>query len=181
VTYFGIFALASYYRHMSRRALHPRKTVLTLKSIATAVVLVLTLTGCASGPNAATRNIKKVTDGAEADSGMIKARDILIVAQPDGSGVLVGTIVNVGPTADQLTGITINGITATISTGSIALDLDKPAIFAGDSANASAAVVGLGKTPGQRVNVGLTFANAAGVTLDAIVREKTGIYVNVGK
>jgi hypothetical protein len=172
VTYFGIFALASYYRHMSRRMLHPRKT---------AVVLVLTLTGCASGPNAATRNIKKVTDGAEADSGMIKARDILIVAQPDGSGVLVGTIVNVGPTADQLTGITINGITATISTGSIALDLDKPAIFAGDSANASAAVVGLGKTPGQRVNVGLTFANAAGVTLDAIVREKTGIYVNVGK
>src|ERR1700693_4893835 len=72
------------------------------------LVGVLALTGCgASGAGAPTRNIKQVTDGVEAQSGSIYIRDLLLVAQPDGSAALVGTFINEAATSDALVGITV--------------------------------------------------------------------------
>ena len=61
--------------------------------------LALTLSSCAgAGPNAATRVIKQVTDGAEAkiktEGNDIFVANMLLVATDDGSAVVVGTIVN---------------------------------------------------------------------------------------
>ncbi|MEI6406547.1 MAG: hypothetical protein WCO85_03370 [Actinomycetes bacterium] len=140
----------------------------------------LTLTGCSTGSDAPTRMIKKVTDGAEADSGAIKARDVLLVAQPDGAAALVGTVVNTGDSADQLLSISVDGLPATLSASPIDLVLDKPAIFAGDSANQSAVIPGLNKAPSSRATVVFTFQSAGAITLDAIVREKSDVYANVG-
>ena len=76
---------------------------------------VLLLSACgATGPDAPTRNIKQVSDGVETNSGSIAVRDIVVVAQPDGSAALVGTFVNEGSTPDALTGITVNGVAATL-------------------------------------------------------------------
>ena len=152
----------------------------TLTSIAAASVLALSLTSCASGQDAPTRNIKKVTDGAEADSGGIKARNLLLVAQPDGSAVLVATIVNVTTTSDAITGISVNGLAAVLP-APIALVQDLPAIFAGDSANQSLVIPGLKLAPSQRVPVVITFEKAGAMTLNAIVREQSGIYANTTK
>ncbi|MEY3345145.1 MAG: hypothetical protein RL125_866, partial [Actinomycetota bacterium] len=67
------------------------------------------LTGCAAGPNAATRLITQVTDGVEGQAGSIKLRNMTLVIQPDSSAVLVGTIVNQDEATDAVIGIAING------------------------------------------------------------------------
>ena len=149
-------------------------------AVAGALAAVLTLSACgASGPDAPTRNTKKVTDGAEMDSGNIKVRDLLLVAQPDGSAVLVATIINSGEAADSLTGISANGIAAMTGTSPIALATDKPAIFAGPSANQVAVIPALNVQPGNRVPVTLTFTGTPEIKIDAIVREQAGIYADV--
>jgi hypothetical protein len=145
-----------------------------------ALLSVALLSGCtAAGKDAPTSKIRQVTDGVEKDSGAIKLRNVLLVAQPDGSAVLVGTIVNQDPTADAISSISVNGIAGKI-TGSLALAQNAPVIFSGDSANAHATFPGLNLTPGQRVDMTVTFGKAAGVKLNALVREKSDIYANVG-
>lgn len=149
--------------------------------LATILVGVLALTGCgASGSGAPTRNIKQVTDGVEAQSGSIYIRDILLVSQPDGSAALVGTFINEDTTSDALTGITVGGIPATLVAAPFDLQQNTPVIFSGDSANATGTVPGLNVTPGKRVDVVVTFAHAASVTLSAIVRAKSDYFASVG-
>ncbi|MEI6648945.1 MAG: hypothetical protein WCO08_04810 [Actinomycetes bacterium] len=142
-------------------------------------LVALTLTGCAAGPDAPTRHIKKVTDGAEADSGDIKIRDVVLVAQSDGSAVLVATVDNVGAADDAITAISVKGIPAVTSGLPIALTQNNPSIFSGDSANASAVIPGFGQTSGSTTSITFTFKNAAAVTFNSIVRDQTGIYANV--
>lgn len=149
--------------------------------LASILVSVLALTGCgASGPDAPTRNIKQVTDGVEAQSGSIYIRDLLLVAQPDGSAALVGTFINEAATSDALTGITVGGISAQLSAPSYDLVQNTPVIFSGDSANAVGTVPALNMKPGTRVPVLLTFAHATAVTLSALVREKSDYFASVG-
>jgi hypothetical protein len=139
------------------------------------------LTSCgASGPDAPTRMIKQVTDGVEGQSNSLVVRNLLIVAQGDGSGVLVGTIINEGTAADTLVSISAAGITAPIAGTPIALTQNNPVIFAGPSGNASATFSGLTQTAGQRLPVVVTFGNAAPIKLDALVVAKDGDYANVG-
>jgi hypothetical protein len=163
---------------LNKNANNARKT-LALGLIATGVLV--TLTGCgATGVQSPTRNIRQVTDGVEGDSGDIKARDVLLVAQPDGSAVLIGTIVNDGANADSLTSISVNGITATITPAQNNLVENKPIIFSGDAANAHAAFAGLNAAPSSRVNMTISFANSASMQLNVMVRAKSDIYANVG-
>ena len=83
-----------------------------IKNIVVATIsltLIATLSGCGAGPNAATRLINQVTDGAEAkvrnaDSDLMIA-NFLLVATEDGSAVVVGTIINRAPREDALLGI----------------------------------------------------------------------------
>ena len=151
----------------------------TIGALGLSALLAISLTGCgATGSDAPTRNIKKVTDGAEGDSGAAKVRDLLIVAQPDGSGALVGTFLN-DATADQLVSITANGIPLASSLP-LPLIVNKPVIFSGDSANATGSFPGLNQPAGNRVQVVVTFATAAPLTLNVMVRDKTDYFANVG-
>ena len=145
------------------------------------LISVLILTGCgASGSGAPTRNIKQVTDGVEAQSGSIDIRDLLLVAQPDGSAALIGTFVNEDATSDALVGITVGGIPVKLVATSLNLAQNTPLIFSGASANAIGTVPGLTAAAGTRVNVVVTFAHAAPVTLNAIIRVKSDYFANVG-
>jgi hypothetical protein len=145
----------------------------------------LLLTGCATGNNAPTSQIKQVTDGVEADSGAIKVRDFLLVNQADGSAVIVGTIVNDGSTPDQVTGITVNNstqnIVAKIAPASLNLNTNQPVIFAGPSANAAATLPNFNGEEGTRYSATITFQNAAPVTLSALLEAKSGYFANVGE
>ena len=136
------------------------------------------LTGCASGGQAPTRIIKQVTDGVEKDLGDLKIRNIKIVALPDGSGPLVGFIVNHNDAADTLAAISVNGQRAELVSNAI-LTKNAPMIFEGDSANAKAKVAALGAKPGYRVSVVLYFVNGGKAELDALVVANTGIYSSI--
>ena len=166
---------------MASLALYSSAMIKKYLGLASILVSVLALTGCgASGPDAPTRNIKQVTDGVEAQSGSIYIRDLLLVAQPDGSAALVGTFINEAATSDALTGITVGGISAQLSAPSYDLVQNTPVIFSGASANAVGTVPALNMKPGTRVPVLLTFAHATALTLSALVREKSDYFASVG-
>ena len=143
-------------------------------------LLVVGIAGCsAAGPDAPTRNVRQVTDGVEATSGSIKAVNVLLVAQEDGSAVLVGTFTNSGETSDAITAITANGILGEISVSTLN-QYSGPAIFEGDSKNSSAKFPGLNAKASSHVELEVSFATAAPMKLSALVRAKTDIYANVG-
>ena len=143
-------------------------------------LLVVGLAGCnASGPDAPTRNVKQVTDGVEAMSGSIKAVNVLLVTQEDGSSVLVGTFVNSGEEPDAITSITANGILGEISVSTLD-EYSGPAIFEGESKNSSARFPGLNARASDHVELEVSFANSGPMKLSPLVRAKTDIYANVG-
>ena len=149
----------------------------------TAIALALSLTSCyGSGPDAATRMIKKVTDGAEAtvttDGSDLRISNLLLVATTDGSAVVVGHIVNRAGTPDQILGITAGGIEATI-TGETKLLTNKPIHFEGDSANAKAVFAGVNAEAGKNVDVTIGFARAGLVTVHAIIRDQRDVYAGI--
>ncbi len=157
-----------------------------MKKFSAAVIisaLALSLTACGgAGPDAATRLIKRVTDGNEArittDGNDLSITNLLLVTTEDGSAVVVGTIVNYANTTDTLLGISAGGTTATLS-GEQNLRPNTPIRFEGDSANAKAVFAGVGAAAGRNVQLQLAFARAGVVTVTAIIRDKRDAYANV--
>ena len=148
----------------------------------TAVALALSLTACGSGPNAATRQVKKVTDGTEilikSDGNNISVTNLLLVATEDGSAVVVGTIINYSEERDALLGISANNVGAVI-TGEQNLDQNKPVRFEGDVATTKAVFNGVGAEAGKNVKLSLAFARAGVVTTNVIIRDKRDDYANI--
>ncbi len=142
-------------------------------------LLVVALTGCAAGPDAMTRNMRQVTDGVEGVSGSIKALNVLLVAQEDGSAVLVGTFVNTSETNDEITSIVANGIVGEISVSPL-VQYTGPVIFEGESKNSSARFPGLNARASDHVELEVSFANSGPMKLSALVRAKAAEYANVG-
>ena len=157
---------------------HTKKITIAI----TAAALALSLTSCGYGPNAATRLIKRVTDGAEAtvttNGSNLSISNLLLVATEDGSAVVVGTIVNYMDEADALLGISAAGTTATL-TGEQNLLRDKPIRFEGDSANAKAVFAGVGAQAGRNIELQLAFARAGVVAVNVIIRDKRDDYAGV--
>jgi hypothetical protein len=142
-------------------------------------VIATLLTGCGSGKTAATTQIKQVTDGVEGQADRIKIRNLLIVKQADGAGVLVGTLVNWADEKDSITAISIEGQEAKITAKSLELNKNEPVIFVGDSANADAYIAQLNDVIGHRIPVVIKFAKASPVTLDALIVQADGVYADI--
>ena len=140
----------------------------------------LLLTGCANGADAPTRMIKQVTDGVEINQGLLKVRNLTLVAQADGSAVFIGTFINTGAQKDAILSITANQIAAVINPANPVLETNAPITFAGDIANASARVPGLNVEAGKRVPVTITFESEEVIKADVLIVLKEGDYANVG-
>jgi copper(I)-binding protein len=157
-----------------------RNTLIT----ATSLVLAISLTGCGAGPDAASRGISRVTDGAETaittDGSNIKVRNLLLVELNDGSGtgVLVGSIINSADQEDALLGISVNGINALYSGESI-MAKNSVIQFEGASANAKAVIPAMNVSAGKETVVSLFFAKAGLVEINAIVRDQRDTYAGI--
>ena len=155
------------------------RRVVTALLIAT---LAVSLSGCGAGLNAETRNLKQVTDGAEAaittNGNNIKVVNLLVVETANGAGVLVGTLVNSMDQEDTLLGLAINGQIATL-TGTNALAKNTPVIFEGPRANAKAVVPVLGAKAGESIQVTLFFARAGEVSVQVIIRDQRDDYAGI--
>ena len=148
----------------------------TFKKLTALLIVATTITGCVSGQNAATRTIKQVTDGVEAESAGIKLRNVLIVKTATAEGVLVATVINTSDETDSIVGVAIGGAMTNLVAKSNELKKNKPIIFVGDSANADASIPVLNTSAGERIDITFTFAKAAAVTVDALVVNGEGIY-----
>ena len=147
-----------------------------------ALALVALLTGCAAGQQAPTTLIKQVTDGVDANVADIQIRNVVVVALPDGSGTLIGYLVNHSDTPDQLAAVSINLGNATIATkdgAALVLRKNQAIRFEGDTANAKAKVSKLDAVPGQRIAVDFYFATAGKVRVNALVVANSGIYNSI--
>lgn len=152
--------------------------------IALSITLGFSLTACGAGSDAATSQIAQVTDGVDglitSYGSDLKVTSMLLVAQPDGSAVLVGSIVNRSPKEDVLLGVIAGGITATLSQQEIPLSTNAPLFFSGESANASAVFPGLNAAIGTRVKLQMFFGIGGELILDVIVRERAAEFALVG-
>ena len=152
--------------------------------IAISLVFAISLTSCGAGPDAESRGITRVTDGAETaittDGSNLKVRNLLLVELSDGSGtgVLVGSIINSADKEDALLGISVNGINALYSGESIMVK-NSVIQFEGASANAKAVVPGMNVAAGKSTVVSLFFAKAGLVKINAIVRDQRGTYAGI--
>lgn len=146
------------------------------------LTLALSLTACGAGFNASTREMKQVTDGVEAsistNGNLIKLLNIVVVETADGTGVLVGTVINSMASEDALLGVSINGVVASL-TGTNSLPQNSPIYFEGESANAKAILPGLNVKAGQHVPVTMFFARAGEITVLAIVRDQRDDFAGV--
>ncbi len=150
--------------------------------IASTFVLAFTLSGCAAGLNAETRNIVRVTDGNEItideNGSEIRVVNLKLVDTGDGAAVVVGTIINQGANPDQLLGFSVNGIQATL-TGETNLLTNKPVSFEGEQANAKAVFLGVNPKAGTNVKISIGFAKAGFVSAEVIIRDKRDDFKNV--
>ena len=156
-----------------------------LRTIVTPLIiaaLAISLTGCGAGPNATTRLTKKVTDGQEAEikkgANKIILRNFVLVAMPDGSAVVVGTVINRGVNEDALLGLAIPGIQAQF-TGNSTIAPNGVITFEGDIANVKAVIPGANLKPGTHADLSLFFGNAGEVTLDVLIQKPEGIYAGI--
>ena len=151
----------------------------------TTAALAVSLTACSgAGPNAATRLIKQVTDGAEINidknESKISVTNLLLVATEDGSAVVVGTIINRGTTKDSLVGISVGNVPAAL-TGEVKLSLNEPIRFEGEQATSKAVFDAAGAQAGTNIPLTLSFERAGNVTANVIVRDQRDDYKNVTK
>jgi hypothetical protein len=152
---------------------------MSFKKVIATIAIATMVTGCASGQMAQTRLIKQVTDGVEAQSDEIRLRNVKVIKSSTGEGILIGTLVNWSDNTDAITSVSINNLPATYAAETSELLRNKPITFVGQVANADAFIENLDKTPGYRIPVTFTFANAAPVTLDTLVVNGDGIYENL--
>jgi hypothetical protein len=152
---------------------------MSFKKVIATIAIATMVTGCASGQMAQTRLIKQVTDGVEAQSDEIRLRNVKVIKSSTGEGILIGTLVNWSDNSDAITAVSINNLPATYTAETSELLRNKPITFVGQVANADAFIENLDKTPGYRVPVTFTFANAAPVTLDTLIVNGDGIYENL--
>jgi hypothetical protein len=150
-----------------------------ITSVISVFLISTLLTGCGAGQTASTRLIKQVTDGVEAQVNEIRVRNLLVVKQEDGAGVLVATLVNWADDNDAITSITIEGQEAVLAAKTLELKKNAPVILVGDSANADASVAQLNDVVGHRIPVVIKFAKAAPLTLDALILQADGIYAQI--
>ena len=147
-----------------------------------AIAFTVALTSCGSGPNAETRKTNRVTDGAEAvistDGSDIRISNLVLVATEDGAAVIVGQIVNRAEEADEILGITVGGVGATI-TGEKKLLTNKPIHFEGEQANSKAVFTGVNPVAGTTVDLTIGFARAGIITERVIIRDQRDIYAGI--
>jgi D-arabinose 1-dehydrogenase-like Zn-dependent alcohol dehydrogenase len=147
--------------------------VRTVAAITLSLSFAFILTACGAGSNAQTAMVNQVTDGVDGSINTagsdLKVRSLLLVAQPDGSAVVVGAMFNETSGSEDLLAISAGGIVATFSKATYPLTQNQPLHFSGDSANAKAVIP----------QVKIFFSHAGEMTLDALVRDRSGIYSGV--
>jgi hypothetical protein len=138
----------------------------------------LTVSGCGAGADATTNEVYQPGEGAIATVGDVAVRNLVLVADGEGSGVLIGSLVMLPLGTDAPPDADPPGDEFEAAEGEgAAVDFDAPVVIPPvsrvtlgvDDDQVAAVVDELAATPGQVVPVSLLFRDAGEVTLDVIV------------
>ena len=149
-----------------------RGKLIALQSVL-ASVLALSLTACGPGIDAPTRHVRQVTDGVETEvnkaGNLIYLRNVYVSVNAAGDASLVATIVNEKDTKEALIALAIGQTQIKITPQPVLQN--KPVIFGGDSANATATIPAAGLVAGSRIPVSFFFGLGGGIQVDALIVE----------
>jgi hypothetical protein len=138
----------------------------------------LALSGCGAGASATTNATYQPGEGAIATVGDVAVRNLVLVADGEGSGVLIGALVMLPLGTDAPPDANPPGDVFEAAEGEGArVDFDAPVLLPPvsrvtlgvDDDQVAAVVEDLEATPGQVVPVSLLFRDAGEVTLDVVV------------
>lgn len=149
-----------------RRAARRRRLAGSFAAPLVALGLLTSASGCYTNNSAATQRNYQSADGVNADSGLLRVRNLQVVSAGSG-GTLVGAIANDGDQQDTLTSITVRGQPARLTLAARTLVPQRLVSF-GTTGGPQAYVAGT-FTPGGLVPVVITFGQAAAVNVDVPV------------
>lgn len=140
-----------------------------------AATLSLALTACGASFSAQTQQPYQAAEGTNIESGSIKVRNMLVLADAEGKGELHSAIINDGSSDDTLTGIaqapagTPDGVDGNWAPGEVTFgNVRTFTLQAGDALtlppSTGQPITVTGVKPGQMVNVTITFGQAAPIT-----------------
>ncbi len=141
----------------------------SIGATAAALLLALSVTaGCSASFGAQTQQPYQAAEGANGDSGPIGARNVLVVADAEGKGVLNGVLVNDGTTDDRLASVTVDPSVEGVEVGG-PQELPLPAGQAVPFGTRGKAITVTGAKPGRMVKLTLSFGEAGPITLQVPV------------
>lgn len=146
-----------------------------------------TLTACGTGLDAQTNQIYDPAIGVNARGGGVDVLNLLIVANPDGTGTVSGALINQSDDADQLTGVTATsdeGELLRVEAPGLPLEIPPASQLPIDPINLEdgSAIYVPEVRPGYFLALELTFANGEPVQLEVPVvdrEEPLDIYSSV--
>jgi hypothetical protein len=146
-----------------------------LAAFATIVGLTLVVTGCAPIPiRAQTQEWYEPADGVSAQAGDIAIRNVLLVADEDGSvATVLATFANSGA-EDEFLEVHVGDRIATPTTGPVEIPEDGYARLGPD--NARVDVFGADVQPGEFVDVEFVFRDAPRAEVEALIQRPEGDY-----
>jgi hypothetical protein len=163
---------------------------LGLAGLAAPLLLAGGLTGCAAQYSAATAASYVPGQGNFTDSAAVKVRAIVVVSDTDGQGALTAVLINDGSKPDSLTGVGVDGGSATLSPSSIKLP-PRTMVKVGIPSTAPAGqggttgkpptvfVTGEKVVPGGTVDLTFSFANSPSATATSVILANTGEYADI--
>ena len=145
---------------------------------AASLLLVPGLTACSLTFDAPTDQVYTPSRGSNERSGVVDVLGAVVVSGADGSGTVAATLVNGDDQPDRLTGVTVDGQAAQITTSPRATELKAIGVnnlaASGAVTVESDAIVG-----GDFVELAFSFERGDPVTLDAPVVRNTGDFADV--
>jgi len=148
------------------------------------LLLAFTLAGCGLGnATTMTQSMGGVGNGSDTEIGSMKVEDITVVVGADGIGI-TATAINQSLTPDQLLSVKIDGVQSVLANNGIAaaaIDIKGHAAVRIGFIDGFSATQGSNPTviAGQYTPVYFHFAEAGGVTVNALVVAKSDYYSDV--
>jgi hypothetical protein len=136
-----------------------------------AATLLLATTGCSLNSHVESKMITAVTDGALANFGTVKLRNMIYLSTGNGSGKLIGTVVNDGPKDVQLQ-IQFVDFDMYAKTPPVVIPAGQKLSWGSDPSVPALELTQLG-TPGQNTTVWVSIDGATGLPITVPVLDGT--------
>lgn len=139
------------------------------------------LAGCAdpTGSNALTQRNYTSADGVMGNSGLITARNVLLVSDGGGAATLSGAFGNNGSTDDSVVSMSALGRPAAVRAGSGLMILPGGSVTFGNTTGGPQAFLSGSFQPGRTVGLRIVFADADQLVLQVPILPRTGYYTSV--